>query len=103
MSASGLLVYDKRGTGRSGGAFSANFRVRAGDAAAAAAAVAARADVDRTRVGFAGYSQGGWVAPLAAQKFGAARANVFPFQALDRQWYWWCHSPRDRLARCDYV
>lgn len=81
----GAVVYDKRGTGRSGGAFSANFHVLANDAAAVAAAVATRADVDGKRIGFAGYSQGGWVAPLAAHKFGSARAVLVGYGSV--------HSP----------
>src|SRR5205823_7736424 len=43
----------------------------AGDAAAAARFLAAQADIDRTRVGFYGLSQGGWIIPQAAVRAGA--------------------------------
>jgi hypothetical protein len=62
----GAFVYDKRGTGRSGGAFTMDFATLAADAAAAYDAAARQPGVDASRIGFEGHSQGGWVAPLAA-------------------------------------
>ena len=63
-----VLAYDKRGTGRSQGEFTFDFAQLADDAGAAAAYLAGRPDIDAQRVGLSGYSQGGWVAPLAASR-----------------------------------
>lgn len=71
------LVYDKRGVGASQGAKLAwrNFSLTdlAADAAAGARFLRTRREVDSARVGFFGVSQGGWVAPLAAELLGDAR------------------------------
>lgn len=74
LAANGIatLVYDKRGSGRSGGTFTANFEILASDAAAAVRWLQTRPEIDPRRVGLTGYSQGGWVAPLAATKAPAA-------------------------------
>lgn len=62
-----VLLTDKRGSGASGGDWrTAGFDDLAGDALAGVAVLRARADVDSTRVGLVGLSQGGWIAPLAA-------------------------------------
>ena len=67
-----VLAYDKRGVGQSGGVYPGDLaseetiNTLAGDAAAAARFVAAQAGIDRTRVGFYGLSQGGWIIPQAA-------------------------------------
>jgi pimeloyl-ACP methyl ester carboxylesterase len=61
----GVFVYDKRGTGGSGGAQTADFHLRAADTAAAVRE--ARRLAPRVgKVGVIGGSQGGWVAPLTA-------------------------------------
>jgi len=60
------LVYDKRGTGRSEGTYTFDYEQLARDAVAAVQFLKARSDIDPERIGLAGYSQGGWVAPLAA-------------------------------------
>lgn len=60
------LTFDKRGTGRSEGRFTMNFNVLARDAAAAVHYLQSRIDIDPDHIGVSGYSQGGWVAPLAA-------------------------------------
>jgi hypothetical protein len=78
----GAFVYDKRGTGGSGGEFTANFLQLADDAAAAAQMLAERSEVDPQRIGFAGFSQGGWVAPLAAARFPATRAVLVAYGAV---------------------
>lgn len=62
-----VLRYDDRGVGQSTGDFStatttADF---AADAAAALAWLRARPGIDPTRAGYAGHSEGGYVAPLA--------------------------------------
>ena len=61
-----VLTYDKRGTGCSGGDFTFDYDALARDAVAATRWLAARPEVDGDRIVMAGYSQGGWVAPLAA-------------------------------------
>lgn len=63
-----VFVFDKRGTGRSTGAFTGNFSIMADDMAAAVRAVRSRPEVADTPLGVMGESQGGWVAPLAARR-----------------------------------
>ncbi|MBO9379195.1 alpha/beta hydrolase [Sphingomonas histidinilytica] len=63
----GAFVYDKRGTGTSGGTYTQDYLVLAEDAIAAARE-ARRLAGDRVgRLGYQAGSQGGWVAPLAAK------------------------------------
>jgi uncharacterized protein len=62
-----VFVHDKRGTGASQGEPSSDFQRRAQDAVAALAAAQQLAPGVR-RVGVIGASQGGWVAPLVAQR-----------------------------------
>jgi pimeloyl-ACP methyl ester carboxylesterase len=65
----GVLLYDKRGTGKSTGNFSlADFNDFAEDAASAFNYLKARNDLNYAKIGFLGASQGGWVVPLAANK-----------------------------------
>ncbi|HEY1605734.1 MAG TPA: alpha/beta fold hydrolase [Allosphingosinicella sp.] len=62
-----VLIYDKRGSGDSGGDWrSATYEDLARDALAAVAILAARPDVDPHRIGLVGHSQGGAIAPLVA-------------------------------------
>lgn len=62
------FVFDKRGTGASGGVYTQDFALLADDVAAAVGE-ARRLSAGRVgRIGVAGFSQGGWVAPLAASK-----------------------------------
>jgi hypothetical protein len=71
-----VLAYDKRGVGSSTGEYAsigpANsvrmFDLLAADALAGVAALRARRDVDASRIGLVGFSQGGWIAPLAASR-----------------------------------
>jgi dienelactone hydrolase len=71
-----VLAYDKRGVGGSTGEYAsigpANsermFDLLAADALAGIAALRARRDVDPDRVGFVGFSQAGWITPLAASR-----------------------------------
>lgn len=63
----GVFVYDKRGSGASGGELTADFNVRANHTAAAVAE-ARRLAPDVAKVGVSGGSQGGWIAPLTATK-----------------------------------
>jgi len=63
------LIYDKRGSGDSGGDWrNSRFEALADDALMAIRLLAARADIDRTRIGLFGHSQGGVIAPLAATR-----------------------------------
>ncbi len=61
-----ILAYDKRGTGGSEGDFTFDFHQLARDAAAGVEFLGSHAEVDDSRIGLSGYSQGAWVAPLAA-------------------------------------
>jgi uncharacterized protein len=63
----GVFVYDKRGTGASGGKFTADYLLLADDAIAAVREAKRLAGARAQRVGYLGTSQGGWVAPLAAK------------------------------------
>jgi pimeloyl-ACP methyl ester carboxylesterase len=70
LAAQGLtvFVYDKRGTGGSGGDYTQNFELLAADAAAAFAHAKSMARGRISKAGYYGGSQGGWVAPLAATR-----------------------------------
>lgn len=63
------LIYDKRGTGKSNGAWQiASMDDLANDALAGLAFLKTRAEIDSSKIGVTGHSQGGWVAPLASTK-----------------------------------
>ncbi len=63
----GVFVYDKRGTGKSGGRYTQSFLVLADDAIAAASEARRLAGARAGRIGYQAGSEGGWVAPLAAK------------------------------------
>lgn len=63
----GAFVYDKRGTGASGGRYTQDFLLLAEDAIAAMHEARRLAGPRAGRTGYQGASQGGWVAPLAAR------------------------------------
>jgi hypothetical protein len=63
-----VFLYDKRGTGRSGGQFNLHIGMQADDLAAAFAAARRDPHVAGIPAGLMGESQGGWVAPLAATR-----------------------------------
>ncbi|MDE2054264.1 MAG: alpha/beta fold hydrolase, partial [Xanthomonadaceae bacterium] len=63
----GVFVYDKRGTGASGGTYTQNYLLLADDAIAAVGEAKRLAGPRAGRIGYQGGSQGGWVAPLAAK------------------------------------
>jgi len=66
-----VLRSDDRGVGESGGDFaSATSRDFAGDAAAAVAYLRSRPEVDPSRVGLVGHSEGGVIAPMVAVEWG---------------------------------
>lgn len=62
----GAFVYDKRGTGASGGRYSHDYLILATDAVKAAAEARRLAGKRAGAIGYQAGSQGGWVAPLAA-------------------------------------
>jgi hypothetical protein len=64
----GAFVYDKRGTGVSGGTYTQDFNVLAEDAIAAMTEAKKLAGVRLGRIGYQGGSEGGWVVPLAANR-----------------------------------
>jgi pimeloyl-ACP methyl ester carboxylesterase len=69
LAANGIsaFIFDKRGTGLSEGEFHMNFRRLARDVSAAAAHARTAARGRHGSLGLHGFSQGGWVAPLAAE------------------------------------
>jgi alpha-beta hydrolase superfamily lysophospholipase len=64
----GAFVYDKRGTGASGGSYSQDFSLLADDAVGASREAKRIAGSRAGRIGYQGGSEGGWVAPLAANR-----------------------------------
>lgn len=65
----GAFLYDKRGCGASSGSFeAASFDDLASDAVAAYDALRANPAMNISRIGYLGTSQGGWVAPIAANR-----------------------------------
>ncbi len=64
----GVFVYDKRGTGRSGGAYSQDFNLLADDAVTAMREARRLGRERLGRIGYQAGSQGGWVAPIAANR-----------------------------------
>jgi uncharacterized protein len=64
----GAFVYDKRGTGGSGGKYTQDFDTLADDAVAAMREAKRIAGTRCGRIGYQGGSQGGWVVPLAATR-----------------------------------
>jgi dipeptidyl aminopeptidase/acylaminoacyl peptidase len=71
-----VLGYDKRGVGGSTGEYTSirpgnserMFDLLASDTLAAVAALKTRKDIDPKRIGLLGFSQGGWIGPLAASR-----------------------------------
>ena len=80
------LVYDKRGTGASGGTWAAaRFDDFVDDAAATVKTLTQRADIDARRIGLIGFSQGGRLAPVVAVRYGQVAFVVSvsgPFTSL---------------------
>ncbi len=64
----GTFVFDKRGTGASGGTYSQDFSLLADDDVAAMHEAKRLARNRAGRVGYQAGSQGGWVAPIAANR-----------------------------------
>jgi pimeloyl-ACP methyl ester carboxylesterase len=77
------LVYDKRGTGKSGGEYEGNQNVSeknisllADDAVSAMRSLSTHPSMKGVPAGFAGVSQAGWIAPLAAERSDLAKFLV---------------------------
>lgn len=71
-----ILTYDKRGVGRSSGACCpwrdpGYFPLLATDVLGGVRAIAGHPEIDPARIGLWGFSQGGWVVPVAAAEGGA--------------------------------
>ena len=64
----GAFVYDKRGTGSSGGTYTQDFNVLADDAVMALKQAQSLAGDRAGRIGYQGGSQAGWVVPLAVNR-----------------------------------
>lgn len=64
----GAFVFDKRGTGISGGQYTQDFSILADDDVAAVAEARRLAGARLARIGFQAGSEGGWTAPLAANR-----------------------------------
>jgi uncharacterized protein len=73
------FVYDKRGTGDSEGEYTANFEVLSNDTVAAVKYLRTRTEIGGDKIHLAGFSQGGWIAPLAALKDGNIRTVFVGF------------------------
>ncbi|HKE93471.1 MAG TPA: alpha/beta fold hydrolase, partial [Povalibacter sp.] len=69
----------KRGTGGSDGEYTQNFGVLASDVVAAVQWLRDQPGIDGARIHLAGFSQGGWIAPLAAAKDGNIRSVLIGF------------------------
>jgi fermentation-respiration switch protein FrsA (DUF1100 family) len=81
------LTYDKRGVGKSGGVYAgpevatnnvdpANLNLLAGDAVAALRELTRRIDNHHVPLGLIGFSQAGWIVPLAARRSSAAKFMI---------------------------
>ncbi len=64
----GAFVYDKRGTGKSGGHYTQDFSLLADDVVAALHEARRLAGARLSRIGYQAGSEGGWVAPIAANR-----------------------------------
>ncbi len=78
-----VLVFDKRGTGSSGGKFGMDFTQLAGDVVAAVEWLKQQPEIDPQRIGLTGYSQGGWISPLAASKSDAIKFVLVGYGMVD--------------------
>ena len=96
------LAFDKRGTGESDGKYLQNFHVL-DDVVAAVRWLREQPGIDGNRIHLAGYSQGGWIAPLAALKDGNIRSVLVGYGVMvpvtgEDRWGYFTRSSR-RLRR----
>lgn len=86
-----VLVFDRRGSGGSGGDFErADFDDLAEDVLAAVEFLRSRSDIDGSKIGLHGTSQGAWIAPIAAAKkpeiaciIAVSASGVTPAEQMD--------------------
>jgi dienelactone hydrolase len=78
-----VLIFDKRGTGSSEGKFGMDFGQLADDVVAAVEWLRTQPEIDGNRIGLAGYSQGGWISPLAASRSDAIKFVLVGFGMVD--------------------
>jgi uncharacterized protein len=107
------LAFDKRGTGESEGKYLQNFHVLSDDVVAAVRWLRAQPGIDGNRIHLAGFSQGGWIAPLAALKDGNIRSILVgygvmvPVTGEDRWGYFYALQQKgfgaDAVAAADRV
>jgi dienelactone hydrolase len=107
------LAFDKRGTGQSQGKYLQNFHVLSDDVVAAVRWLRAQPGIDGNRIHLAGFSQGGWIAPLAALKDGNIRSILVgygvmvPVTGEDRWGYFYALQQKglgeDAVAAADRV
>lgn len=107
------LAYDKRGTGGSSGEYNQNFHLLSDDTVAAVEWLRTRPEIDVHRIHLAGYSQGGWIAPLAASKTNGIRSLLInygpmvPITEEDRWGYRYVLEEQgfgdDALAKADRI
>ena len=76
------FVFDKRGTGESEGKYLQNFHVLSDDVVAAVRWLRTQPGIDGDRIHLAGFSQGGWIAPLAALKDGNIRSVLVGYGVM---------------------
>jgi hypothetical protein len=76
------LAFDKRGTGESEGKYLQNFHVLSDDVLAAVRWLRTQPGIDANRIHLAGFSQGGWIAPLAALKDGNIRSVLVGYGVM---------------------
>jgi dienelactone hydrolase len=77
------LTYDKRGTGRSEGEFTFDFEQLARDGVAAVNVLLEEPYIAADRIGLSGYSQGAWVAPLAASMSDSIRFVIVNYGMIE--------------------
>jgi dienelactone hydrolase len=107
------LAFDKRGTGESQGKYLQNFHVLSDDVVAAVRWLRTQPGIDGNRIHLAGFSQGGWIAPLAALKDGNIRSLLIgygvmvPVTGEDRWGYFYALQQKglgaDAVAAADRV
>ena len=107
------LAFDKRGTGESEGKYLQNFHVLSDDVVAAVRWLRTQPGIDGNRIHLAGFSQGGWIAPLAALKDGNIRSVLVgygvmvPVTGEDRWGYFYALQQKgfgdDAVAAADRV
>jgi alpha-beta hydrolase superfamily lysophospholipase len=107
------LAFDKRGTGESQGKYLQNFHVLSDDVVAAVRWLREQPGIDGNRIHLVGFSQGGWIAPLAALKDGNIRSVLVgygvmvPVTGEDRWGYFYALQQKgfgaDAVASADRV